>query len=115
MATEFGFDYRNEAGAGAAGGLGFGLLSFSGATIRPGFEVVAKAVGLEAKMKDVDLVITGEGQFRSADARRGKRRPVWRDWHENSESQCSQLLAVHLKIENFAKFLRVFTKTRARE
>ena len=54
VATEFGFDYRNEAGAGAAGGLGFGLLSFCGATILPGFEVVAKAVGLEAKMKDAD-------------------------------------------------------------
>ena len=63
VATEFGFDYRNEAGAGAAGGLGFGLLSFCGATIRPGFEVVAEAVGLELKMKDADLVITGEGSL----------------------------------------------------
>ena len=63
VATEFGFDYRNETGAGAAGGLGFGLLSFCGARIRPGFEVVAEAVGLEAKMKDVDLVITGEGSL----------------------------------------------------
>jgi glycerate kinase len=63
VVTEFGFDYRNEAGAGAAGGLGFGLLSFCGATIRPGFEVVAEAVGLEAKMKDADLVITGEGSL----------------------------------------------------
>jgi glycerate kinase len=63
VVTEFGFDYRNEAGAGAAGGLGFGLLSFCGATIRPGFEVVAEAVGLESKMKDADLVITGEGSL----------------------------------------------------
>jgi glycerate kinase len=63
VATEFGFDYRNQAGAGAAGGLGFGLLSFCGATIRPGFEVVAEAVGLESKLKDVDLVITGEGSL----------------------------------------------------
>jgi glycerate kinase len=63
VATEFGFDYRDEAGAGAAGGLGFGLLSFCGATIRPGFKVVAQAVGLEAKMKDADLVITGEGSL----------------------------------------------------
>src|SRR6266550_2349849 len=63
VATEFGFDYRNEAGAGAAGGLGFGLLSFCGAKIRPGFEVVAEAVGLESKIKDVDLVITGEGSL----------------------------------------------------
>ena len=63
VAADFGFDHRCEAGAGAAGGLGFGLLSFCGATIRPGFEVVAKAVGLEAKMKDADLVITGEGSL----------------------------------------------------
>ena len=63
VAKQFGFDYRNETGAGAAGGLGFGLLSFCGATIRPGFEVVAEAVGLEAKMKDADLVITGEGSL----------------------------------------------------
>jgi glycerate 2-kinase len=63
VATEFGFDYRNQPGAGAAGGLGFGLLSFCGATIRPGFEVVAEAVGLESKMMDADLVITGEGSL----------------------------------------------------
>ena len=63
VAADFGFDHRYEAGAGAAGGLGFGLLSFCDATIRPGFEVVAKAVGLEAKMKDADLVITGEGSL----------------------------------------------------
>ena len=63
VATEFGVDYRDEAGAGAAGGLGFGLLSFCGAKIRPGFEVVAEAVGLELKMKDADLVITGEGSL----------------------------------------------------
>lgn len=63
VVTEFGFDCRNQPGAGAAGGLGFGLLSFCGATIRPGFEVVAEAVGLEPKMKDADLVITGEGSL----------------------------------------------------
>ena len=63
VTKEFGFDYRNEAGAGAAGGLGFGLMSFCGAKIRPGFDVVAEAVGLESKMKDVDLVITGEGSL----------------------------------------------------
>jgi glycerate 2-kinase len=63
VAAQFGFDYRNEPGAGAAGGLGFGLLSFCSAIIRPGFEVVAEAVGLESKMKDADLVITGEGSL----------------------------------------------------
>jgi glycerate kinase len=63
VAREFGFDYRDVAGAGAAGGLGFGLLSFCAAKINPGFEVVAEAVGLEDKMKSADLVITGEGSL----------------------------------------------------
>ena len=63
VAEQFGFDYRNESGAGAAGGLGFGLMSFCGAKIRQGFDVVAEAVGLETKIKEVDLVITGEGSL----------------------------------------------------
>ena len=63
VARQFGFDYRDKPGAGAAGGLGFGLMSFCRATIRPGFDVVAEAVGLESKMKDVDVVITGEGSL----------------------------------------------------
>src|SRR5437868_7707439 len=63
VAKEFGSDYRDRPGAGAAGGLGFGVMSFCGATIRPGFDVVAEAVGLESKMKGVDIVITGEGSL----------------------------------------------------
>jgi glycerate kinase len=63
VAKEFDFDYRDTPGAGAAGGLGFGLMSFCDATIRPGFDVVAEAVGLESKMKAVDVVITGEGSL----------------------------------------------------
>jgi len=63
VAEQFECDYRDEPGAGAAGGLGFGLMSFCGAKIRPGFDVVAKSVGLESKMKDVDFVITGEGSL----------------------------------------------------
>jgi glycerate kinase len=60
---DFDFWYADKPGAGAAGGLGFGLMSFCGAEIRPGFDVVAEAVDLESKMKDVDLVITGEGSL----------------------------------------------------
>ena len=63
VTQQFGFDYRNEPGAGAAGGLGFGLMSFCGAKIHPGFDVAAEAVALESKMKEVDLVITGEGSL----------------------------------------------------
>src|SRR6266487_4096362 len=63
VAKDLNVDYRDEPGAGAAGGLGFGLISFCGAKIRPGFDVVAEAVKLEAKMKDIDLIITGEGSL----------------------------------------------------
>jgi glycerate kinase len=63
VSQQFGFDYRNEPGAGAAGGLGFGLMSFCGAKIRPGFDVVADSIGLKSKMETVDLVITGEGSL----------------------------------------------------
>lgn len=49
-------------GAGAAGGLGFGLLLL-GAIRRPGVDVVADAVGLHERAVAADLVITGEGSF----------------------------------------------------
>ncbi|WP_193605496.1 glycerate kinase family protein [Nocardioides dongkuii] len=51
-----------EKGAGAAGGLGFALLAL-GATRAPGIELVADAVGLAARARAVDLVLTGEGAF----------------------------------------------------
>jgi glycerate kinase len=63
VSQQFGFDYRDEPGAGAAGGLGFGLMSFCGAKIRPGFDVVAESIGLKSKLEAVDLVITGEGSL----------------------------------------------------
>jgi glycerate kinase len=63
VARDIHVDFRDEPSAGAAGGLGFGLMSFCGAIIRPGFDVVAETVGLETKMKDADLVITGEGSL----------------------------------------------------
>jgi glycerate kinase len=63
VSKDLGVDYREEPGAGAAGGLGFGLMSFCSAKIRPGFDIVAESIGLESKMKNVDLVITGEGSL----------------------------------------------------
>ncbi len=48
-------------GAGAAGGLGFGLMYFAGAELQPGFDLVADALQLEERISAVDLVITGEG------------------------------------------------------
>lgn len=50
-------------GAGAAGGLGFGLVRFAGATLRPGFEMVADALELEGEVARADAIITGEGSL----------------------------------------------------
>ena len=50
-------------GAGAAGGLGAGLIAFCGATIQPGFDVIANAVGLVEKIAGADVVVTGEGRL----------------------------------------------------
>jgi glycerate kinase len=62
-ATSLGCDHRNVPGAGAAGGLGFGLLTFCNATIRPGFDMIAETLHLEARIAAADLVITGEGRI----------------------------------------------------
>jgi glycerate kinase len=56
-------DFRDELGAGAAGGLGFGLMTFCGATMRSGFEVVAEKIQLEKKIRKADIVVTGEGSL----------------------------------------------------
>ena len=50
-------------GAGAAGGLGFGLLRFCQARLVPGFEMVASTIGLREKIARADLIITGEGSL----------------------------------------------------
>ena len=60
-ADTLGSDFSLTPGAGAAGGLGFGLMAFAGATIESGFEVFAKATGLETKIGEVDFVVTAEG------------------------------------------------------
>jgi glycerate kinase len=50
-------------GMGAAGGLGFGLVAFAGATLEPGFPIVAEIIGADARVGAADVVITGEGRF----------------------------------------------------
>ena len=56
-------DSRTAAGAGAAGGMGFGVMSFLQGSLRPGVDIVMDAVGLAEKITDADLVITGEGRI----------------------------------------------------
>ncbi|MBP6863698.1 MAG: glycerate kinase [Candidatus Didemnitutus sp.] len=50
-------------GAGAAGGLAFGLLAAADATLVPGFALVAEWLDLDAKLAACDVVLTGEGRF----------------------------------------------------
>ncbi len=63
VSKDLGVDVRHEPGAGAAGGLGYGLISFCGARIRSGFDVVAEAVRLAAAIDAADIVVTGEGRL----------------------------------------------------
>ena len=56
-----GNDYLDTPGAGAAGGLGFAFLSYIGAALTPGIELILNAVGLEQELSDADVVVTGEG------------------------------------------------------
>ncbi|MFW5980048.1 MAG: glycerate kinase [Halanaerobiales bacterium] len=53
----------NVPGAGAAGGLGAGLLAFLNAVLKPGIDIVIEASKIKEKMNDIDLVITGEGKL----------------------------------------------------
>ncbi len=57
-----GVDVESLPGAGAAGGLGAGLVAFLGAEIRSGVETVMEAVGLREKMRGAELVLTAEGR-----------------------------------------------------
>lgn len=53
----------NTPGAGAAGGLGFGLLHFGGARLISGFDLLAGLLNLENRIKAADHVVTGEGSI----------------------------------------------------
>ena len=50
-------------GSGAAGGLGYAFMSFCNATIQSGSEFMINYLGLEKIIRDVDVVITGEGKL----------------------------------------------------
>lgn len=58
-----GRDVANVPGAGAAGGLGAGLLLFTNAQMRSGITTVLDTVGFDGRVADADLVITGEGRM----------------------------------------------------
>jgi glycerate kinase len=58
-------DVENVKGAGAAGGLGAGLMAFVDAQLKPGIDIVIEKTKLRERIKDADIVITGEGKIDS--------------------------------------------------
>jgi glycerate kinase len=61
LKQQLGLDFANAPGAGAAGGLGFGLCSFAGARLASGFDLFAEQARLKDRLRDADLVVTAEG------------------------------------------------------
>lgn len=60
---DLGVDCRDAPGAGAAGGLGWGLMTFCGARLTSGFDLIASLVHLRERIAAADVVITGEGRL----------------------------------------------------
>jgi glycerate kinase len=56
-------DLASRPGAGAAGGIAFGLMAAAGATLLPGFDLVASWLRLDERLEAADFVVTGEGRF----------------------------------------------------
>jgi glycerate kinase len=56
-------DLADRPGAGAAGGIAFGLMAAAGATLLPGFDLVASWLDLDRRLEAADMVLTGEGRF----------------------------------------------------
>ena len=57
------YDIKDVPGAGAAGGMGAGILTFLGGTIRKGIDIMIDITGLEEKLQGVDLIFSGEGRI----------------------------------------------------
>ena len=55
-------DVAEQPGAGAAGGLGAGLIAFAGAELRSGIDMVCQVLGFDDHLSGADLVVTGEGR-----------------------------------------------------
>ncbi len=64
-AAHFRKDFSEQTGAGAAGGLGYGLMTFCHATLESGFDCIAKTLDAEQHIAAADVVITAEGSLDS--------------------------------------------------
>lgn len=65
LKTDLGLDVGHANGSGASGGLGAGLMAFTGATLHPRFDIVMQYLDFEAMLGHADLVITAEGSLDS--------------------------------------------------
>ncbi len=63
MAQDLGIDVNEMPGAGAAGGMGAGAVAFLNGKLTPGFDIVKKELHLEEKIKNSDIILTGEGKM----------------------------------------------------
>lgn len=59
---DLGIDIKDMPGAGAAGGLGAGLVAFLGASLKPGMDIMIDVTHMDELVSQCDLVITGEGR-----------------------------------------------------
>ena len=71
LRRDTGREVKDIPGAGAAGGLGAGLMAFLGAKASPGIHLVLNAVGFDELVGKADLIITGEGRI-DGQTKRGK-------------------------------------------
>ncbi|MFP3344513.1 glycerate kinase, partial [Halomonas sp. SIMBA_159] len=60
---DLGKDIQNPPGAGAAGGLGAAFIGFLEGELKSGIELILESVKMEEQIKDVDIVVTGEGKL----------------------------------------------------
>ena len=63
VSRSLGKELCGQKGAGAAGGLGFGFVSFLRAQLRPGIDIITEQIGLQNDVQGADLIITGEGRL----------------------------------------------------
>lgn len=63
LLSQYGRDYAQQEGAGAAGGLGAALACFGGARMASGVELLLRTPLMERALREADLVITGEGRW----------------------------------------------------
>jgi glycerate kinase len=96
-------------GAGAAGGLGFGLTAFAGARIESGFDLFARYARLEKRLRAADVVVTGEGAM-DEQTRMGKGVGQIARWCARCGVPCIGLAGV---VEASVQESKLFAHTRA--